>query len=132
LDEDVHAIYTFHQREQQAVLGHDLETLVSLTTEDVVSIPPAGPINRGRPDLTTLPQPPSSGAVETLEYDITYEELRVIGNYAVGWGTFRQTARLPTGEIARYGGNLMRVLQRQPDGTWKSHRSMFGMDPSVK
>ena len=51
------------------------------------------------------------------------EEVIVAGDYAIQWGTFSSTSRSrENGELFAGGGKLMRILQRQADGSWKMHR----------
>jgi ketosteroid isomerase-like protein len=35
------------------------------------------------------------------------------------------------GEQVRTSGKLMRILQRQPDGSWKIHRTINTVDPAA-
>jgi len=67
---------------------------------------------------------------ETLEYVLDIQEVKVLGDYAFQWGTYHHTVRTRAGgEMVRTGGKLMRILQRQPDGSWKMHRTMYTVDP---
>jgi ketosteroid isomerase-like protein len=56
-------------------------------------------------------------------------ETIVFGDYAFLWGTYRY-GMLPAGggETIRTHGKIVRVLQRQPDRTWKIHRGMMTGD----
>ena len=48
----------------------------------------------------------------------------------IQWGTYRYSLRpRGGGEAAGTGGKIMRVLQRQADGSWKIHRGMTIVDP---
>ena len=56
--------------------------------------------------------------------------LMVSGDYAFQWGTYHYGMRPRTGgDTVRTSGKLMRILQRQPDGTWKIHRGISSVDP---
>ena len=69
-------------------------------------------------------------AVEILEYVLDIEEVRVLGDHAFQWGTYRHTMRpRGGGETVLSVGKLMRILQRQRDGSWKIHRGIATVDP---
>jgi ketosteroid isomerase-like protein len=48
LEEDLRAIEALHEHDVEAVLSGDPMALIQQWTEDLVAIPPAGPILRGR------------------------------------------------------------------------------------
>lgn len=67
----------------------------------------------------------------SLDYRVEFEEVTICGNYAYEWGTYSGATRLRgSGQIFRYSGKLMRILQRQPDGSWMMHRTMTCVDPA--
>lgn len=68
--------------------------------------------------------------VSSLEKDLrAIEEMRVSGDYAFERGTYRDSMRPRSGgDTIRTSGKIMRILQRQPDGSWKIHRGMSTMD----
>jgi ketosteroid isomerase-like protein len=64
-----------------------------------------------------------------LDYKLDVQEITVAGDYAFEWGTYHGSARPVTGgETVNYIGKFMRILQRQPDGSWKMHRTMVTTD----
>ena len=68
-------------------------------------------------------------AVEPLEYVVRFEEIEICGDYAFEWGVYRSRMRPRTGgDVTTSSGKLMRILQRQPDGSWKMHRTMLTTD----
>ena len=68
-------------------------------------------------------------AFVSVDYSVTFEEITVFGDYAYEWGTYRGRMRPRAGgETIEYGGKLLRILQRQPDGAWKMHRTMMTSD----
>ena len=72
-----------------------------------------------------------AGQLEPLEHVLDFEETIVAGDYAIQWGTVRSSSRArASGEVFSGGGKLMRILQRQPDGSWKMHRTMTVGDPA--
>jgi uncharacterized protein (TIGR02246 family) len=132
LEEDLRAIEALHQHDVEAVLSGDPMALIPQWTEDLVAIPPAGPILRGRAAYAAVAEQTRDQvkAIEVVENVVDYEEVKVLGDYAYEWGTYRTTMRpRGGGETVSHAGKLMRILQRQSDGTWKMHRAISTNDP---
>jgi hypothetical protein len=69
--------------------------------------------------------------VEIVEYVLDIQEVRLLSDHAFQWGTYRHSTRSRAGgETVHTGGKLMRILQRQPDASWKIHRTISTIDPS--
>lgn len=128
---DLEAINQLHQRDMEASKTWDVEALVSLWTDDIVSIPPDGkPIigkDANRNSLLMLIEVDRD--IEVVEYNMTFNEVKVIGDWAFEWGTFSGTIRSKT----RVGsedssGKFFRVLKRDADGSWKVARAMYNND----
>ena len=50
----------------------------------------------------------------------------VVGTWAFEYGTFDTVWRMPDSDQPfTMRGNMLRVLQRQPDGTWKCARAIW-------
>jgi ketosteroid isomerase-like protein len=70
---------------------------------------------------------------EIVEYVLDIQEVKVFGDHAVQWGTYRYGMRPRAGgEVVRTGGKLMRILQRQPDGSWKMYRGIATVDAPTR
>ena len=68
--------------------------------------------------------------VEILGAGFEIQEVKVLGDRAFQWGTYQQRLRPRAGgEAVRTSGKLMRILQRQPDGSWKIYRTIATVDP---
>ena len=131
LDSDLLAIKALNQHDVDAVLATDVDAVMSQWTEDFVTLPPAGPIVRGRGANAALVQKglDQLRAFEPLEFTVDFQEITVAGDYAFEWGTFRGTSRhRAQGSTVSFSGKLIRILQRQPDGSWKMHRTMAAND----
>ena len=131
LEEDLRAIEAINQRDVQYAKANDPVRMMSQWTDDFVVLPPVGPIMRGRAaiaeTITGMENP-----METVDWTLSFEEVKIIGDYALQWGTYGGRLRPRAGgEEMRTGGKLMRILQRQPDGSWKMHRTMYTVDPST-
>jgi len=128
---DMEAINKLHQRDVEASKAMDVESLVSLWTDDIVSIPQNGDAVVGkeanRNSLLKLKQ--ASGDIDIVEYDLSFKEVKVIGDWAYEWGTFSGTVRPKDGgETSKSSGKLFRVLKREADGSWKVARTMSTYD----
>jgi uncharacterized protein (TIGR02246 family) len=128
LENDLRAIETINQQDVQFGRAGDKAKMMSQWTDDIVLLPPVGPIMRGRAAIAEsfrgVPDP------EILDYVLDIQEVRVLGDHAFQWGTYEYSLRLAEGgDAIRTSGKIMRILQRQPDGSWKIHRGMTTADP---
>jgi uncharacterized protein (TIGR02246 family) len=130
---DIEAINQLRQLDMEASKTWDVETLVSLWTDDIVSIPQDGqPVigkEANRNSLLKLRE--ASKDIDITEYNLAFNELKVIGDWAFEWGTFTGTIRSKDGgETSQSSGKLFRVLKRDADGSWKVARTMYSNDSS--
>jgi ketosteroid isomerase-like protein len=135
LEHDLYAIKMLNQQDVDAVLASDMDAVMSQWTDDFVVLPPVGPIVRGRSANVESVQKgiDQIRAFEPLEFVVDFEEIKIVGDYAFEWGTYRGTSRpRGGGDAVSYGGKLMRILQRQPDGSWKMHRTMTTNDGAAQ
>lgn len=127
-DADLHAIELINQRDVPFALAHDAAAMMSQWTDDFVLLPAAGPIMRGRHAIAEAFRGVESPEVVDSVLDI--QEVKVLGDYAYQWGTYHYSVRpRGGGETIRTSGKLMRILQRQRDGTWKMYRGIATVDP---
>ena len=131
LADDLRAIDALNQHDVQAVLSGDTRAITSQWTDDFVVLSSGG-IIRGKAANVALVEAGAEqiNAFEPVDYTVEFEEITVLGDYAYEWGTYRGSVRPRTGgEAMSYSGKLLRILRRQPDGTWKMHRTMMTSDP---
>jgi uncharacterized protein (TIGR02246 family) len=132
VENDLRAIEALNQRDVKAALAGDTATMMSQWTDDIVLLQPAGPILRGRSAAAEALLGAAS-AVEVLEWMFDSQEIKILGDHAVIWGTYDGSVRPRAGgQAVRTSGKLMRILQRQPDGSWKVHRTMSTVDPPTQ
>jgi ketosteroid isomerase-like protein len=125
---DFAAIEELHRKDIAATKTYDVETLVSLWTDDIVALPlGASPtIGKavGRKQLEAGKA--ASAAYEVLAYEQKWEEVTLAGDYAFEWGTFTSAVRPKAGgDEIRQNYNVLRVLKRAADGSWKVHRTIW-------
>jgi uncharacterized protein (TIGR02246 family) len=130
LEKDVRAIEAINQRDVQFALANDAAMMMSQWTDDFVLLPPAGPIMRGRSVIAEAFRGVESP--EIVESVLDIQEIKVLGDHAFEWGTYHYSVRPRTGgETVRTSGKLMRILQRQPDGSWKMYRGIATIDAPI-
>jgi ketosteroid isomerase-like protein len=131
-EDDLRAIERLNQAEVRAVLANDVRSLMSLWSDDLVLLPPAGPIQRVRSSYDEMLRQglEQSRALDFVECVFEFEEIQVLGDYAFEWGTYRWRARPRAGgDTMTIHGKIMRILRREPDGSWKMHRTINNTEP---
>lgn len=113
-------------RDAQAAQINDVDTLISLWTDDgVLLMPGANPVV-GKPSIRRLleTQKQQSAGIKTVSYDEDWTERRTNGNAAWEWGSISVSIELPDGRRMSQKAFMLRILSRQPDGTWKFARAI--------
>lgn len=125
-DDAIAGIEALRRRDVEASLRYDPAALAALSTEDVVMLAPGAAPVRGRDAVRAGLERSKLSADEVLEYREDFEETLVFGEYAVEWGWISGTERPRGGGEPRHSRyHVMRILTRQPDGSWRVHRSIF-------
>ncbi|MGD2146356.1 MAG: SgcJ/EcaC family oxidoreductase [Anaerolineae bacterium] len=131
-EHSLRCIEELHKRDMAASKARDTATLLSLCTDDCVMLPPGEDPIVGRDAIrASLEQ----DTVQEQDYRITeyvhkFEEVKVLGGWAYEWGIFSAAAEpVRGGREIRSSGKILRILRRQPDGTWKVSRSIWNNDP---
>ena len=125
---DSEHIEALHRADEEASRRGDYLTLRSLMTDDAVVLPPGGRMLRGGEALNRsfaqMSEAPRS--TEVLAYAFDWRELEICGDFAFEWGyVVGRERNLQTNEETAERHHVMRILQRQPDGTWKVHRTIW-------
>lgn len=126
--DDQEAINALHDKDIQASLALDANALESLWTDDIVTIAPGGPpvvgraANRARLDKVVE----QMKSTEILAYNEQFQEVQVVGDWAFEYGAITgRTRPFAGGKETHLAINVLRVLKRQPDETWKIARSIY-------
>jgi len=128
MNTDLQRIDELHQLDMLASKAGDFATLRGLMSEDAVVLPPGGRMVQGREELdasfAALSEQISNTVV--LEYRFEWREVEICGGYAFEWGyVVGREQDLTTGVASEDRHHVMRILQRQPDGSWKVHRTIW-------
>ena len=132
LARDLKAIEALTVKDIAATKAYDVEGLVALWTEDIVALPPGSDPVIGKEANRKLLEAgrAASAQFETLEYEQDWQEIRVVHDFAWERGVFTGAVRPKAGgDVIRYRYNVLRILQRQPDGSWLVHRTMWNDRP---
>ncbi len=126
--EDRKAIEELHQDDIAGNLAFDVEKLAGTWDDEIVALPPnSKPIVGKAANHDFLQnQQKAMANVEILSYEESWDEVRVLGEYAYEYGTIRSRIRQvnATNETP-LEFNVLRVLKKQPSGTWKIYRTIW-------
>jgi uncharacterized protein (TIGR02246 family) len=132
-EKDREKIERLHEKDMNASKAGDFETLRSLMTDDAVIMPPGGDFVRGGAalDASLSRMKEAMSQIEVLEYVEEFEEVMILGNYAAEWGIIRGAEQPKDGgEVELSSYKVMRILQKQSNGEWKVHRSIWNENPT--
>ena len=128
MEDDKAAIEKLHEEDIQASLALDIPKLEALWTNDIVTMAPNAPafVGRDANEKKLEADAAKLKSVQILAFDEQWQEVRIQGDWAYEWGSI--SGRLHPfsgGAETDYKYNVMRVLNRQADGTWKIARSIY-------
>jgi len=118
------AIKQLDRKDIEASKKNDVDALVALWTEDGVLLQPgSAPVVGQSAIREALEQQRQRAAqVQTLAYDEQWDEVLIEKDHAVEWGHITATVKLPNDREVQQSVNAIRVLARQPDGSWRFAR----------
>jgi uncharacterized protein (TIGR02246 family) len=130
LEQDQKAIAELQQRDIEANIAVDTDKILALRTDDIVYLVPGRPPLVGqeavRKYLEEIRQQLADW--DMVAYEESWQEVQVVGDFAIQWGTVNIRAK-KEGERAESAAvrNMMQVLRRQPDGSWKISRAIWNL-----
>jgi uncharacterized protein (TIGR02246 family) len=122
-----------HQEDVAATLSGDPKALTDLFSEDGVRLDPGSAPLVGKKAILaknqrSMAQHPQG---KVLTYKPEIHDLQIADGWASEWTTFEATFRLtPTAAVETFRAKALRVLKRQPDGSWKFARVMWNEMPA--
>ena len=128
MEDDKAAIEKLHEEDIQASLALDIPKLEALWTNDIVTMAPGAPavVGRDANEKKLEADAAKMKSMQILAFDEQWQEVRIQGDWAYEWGSM--SGRLQPfsgGDETNYKYNVVRILNRQADGTWKIARSIF-------
>ncbi|HUU19511.1 MAG TPA: DUF4440 domain-containing protein [Sedimentisphaerales bacterium] len=125
------SIEELHKNDKIASMNGDLETLLSLFTDDGIAIPAEGEIIEGKEALREMLKQNFELLKDYIitEYKQDFKETKILGKYAYEWGIYsgKYKSKEDNKEIIG-SGKLMRILRLQEDGSWKVSRTIWTID----
>jgi len=124
---DLTEIEKLHQQDIAATVAGDPKALAELWADDAVRLEP-GPAEVGKKlivqhDAETMQK---NGAMKILTYAPEIQDVKIVDGWAFEWGYFNSSYReTPTSPVKSFRGKLLRVLEKQKDGSWKFARVMW-------
>jgi uncharacterized protein (TIGR02246 family) len=129
LQRDLASIEKLHQQDVAATLAGDPKALANLWTEDAVRLEP-GPAEIGRALISSHDEEQKTHhpEVKILTYAPEIKDVKVVDGWAFEWGYFNSSYRdSVAGPVKSFRGKLLRVVQRQRDGSWRFSRVMWNL-----
>src|SRR5215475_14695651 len=131
--QDMKGIERLHEQDKEATLSDSADQLAKLWDKDAVRFLVNRPAEIGAAVIYADDKQweMSSGRERTLCYDLEVQDIQIAGDWAFEWGYGSiKTAKAPNKVSIQYG-KVMRVMKRQPDGTWRFARVMGLLDSSA-
>jgi len=118
------AIKELDQKDIAASKKNDVGALLALWTDDGVFLEAGAAPVVGKEAIRNLllQQQRQAAQLETIAYDEKWSEVRITGDFAFEWGQISATLKLPDTHELQQSVNAIRVLAKQPDGSWRVAR----------
>jgi ketosteroid isomerase-like protein len=133
--EDRAAIQELDDREIKANLALDVRALELLWDPEVVTMPPGhAAVNGLEANRAYLEQEAKEMEnFQILGYEQVWQEVRIMGDYAYEYGTVQtRVAPMNPGPEVDNTYNMMRILKKQPDGSWRIYRAIWNSALAAK
>jgi len=124
LEADTAAIIDLKNQYRSSQNAGDLDRFMSLWTEDGILMPPNRPPVIGKDQIRVI----AKGHFDkfTIDMDGTEAEVEVAGGWAFTRGTYTVTLTPEEGgQPVFIDGKYIDILERQSDGSWMMHRTIF-------
>jgi uncharacterized protein (TIGR02246 family) len=127
---DLQGIERLHKRDIDATLAHDPKALAELFTEDAVLLEPGSAAVVGKPAILAENQKDQAEhpSAKVVSYKPDIKDLQVVDGWAFEWDYFDASYKeSEKAEVKRFRAKALRILRRQPDGSWKFARVMWNV-----
>jgi len=124
------AIDKLHQQDVAATLTGDPKALADLFTDDAVLLEPGNAAVVGRPAILAENQKDRAAHPDSkiVSYKPVIQDLQIRGDWAYEWDTFDASYRESADTQPKsFRAKALRILHRQPDGSWKFSHVMWNM-----
>lgn len=127
---DQHAIQKLHQQDIDATLAHDPQALADLFTDDAVLLEPGAPAVIGKAAILAQNKKDNleHPNAKVVSYKPEIKDLQVVDGWAFEWDTFEGSYKeSEKAEVKSFRAKALRILKKQPDGSWKFARVMWNL-----
>jgi uncharacterized protein (TIGR02246 family) len=127
---DEQAIERLHRQDVDATLARDPQALAELFADDAVLLEPGAPAVLGKPAILAENKKDSVEHPNTkiVSYKPEIKDLQIVDGWAFEWDTFEASYKeSEKAEGKSFRGKALRILQKQPDGSWKFARVMWNL-----
>jgi ketosteroid isomerase-like protein len=123
---DLAAIDKFFQQDIAATLSRDPVALTELWTEDAVRLGQGKPAQVGKQAIRESNERWSARpGIKVLSYVPETKDLTILDGWAVAWRDFTGSyVESAGGDVKQIRGQVLMILKRLPDGSWKCFRGM--------
>src|SRR5215471_13741177 len=130
--QDMAGIERLHEQDKEATLSDSADQLAKLWDKDAVRFLVDRPAEIGAAVIYADDKQweMSSGRERTLCYDMEVQDIQIAGDWAFEWAYFSGKSE-KADKVSIFYGKGMRVMKRQPDGTWRFARVMSLLAPSA-
>jgi len=132
VEQDMIGIERLHQQDKEATLSDSADQLAKLWDKDAVRFPMDRPAEIGAAVISADDKrwEMSSGRERDLCYDLEVQDIQIAGDWAFEWA-YGSLKTSKDGKVSIQYAKIMRVMKRQPDGTWRFARVMGLLAPSA-
>jgi uncharacterized protein (TIGR02246 family) len=127
---DLRGIEKLHQQDIDATLAHDPKALADLFTEDAVLLEPGSSALVGKKAILAENQKDQAEHpdAKVVSYKPDIKDVQVVDGWAFEWDYFGASYKeSEKAEVKSFRAKALRVLKRQPDGSWKFARVMWNV-----
>ena len=128
---DTRAIEKLHQKDVEATLSSDPRALTDLFTDDAVLLEPGSPAVVGKSAILKKKEEEKAAHPNSkvLSYRPEIKSLEVVDGWAFEWTHFDASLQESAGlDVKSFRGKSLRLLKREPDGSWKFARVMWNLE----
>ena len=129
--QDMAAIERLRQQDIAATLAGDVAAIGELWTDDVVLLGPGQEAQIGKQAILALRERHKAAQPRVLSYVPEIKDVTITADgWAFEWGVFTASyIEAAGGEEKRVRMNLLRVMKKQADGSWKAAIGMTNAAP---
>ncbi len=114
-------IRTLHEESNVALSRGDVDSVMSVYADDVISMPPNQALLVGKAAIRSMWEGILSDY--SIEASVSVQEVEVTGPWAFERGTYQMTLTPKGGGPGiEDDGKYLDIVRRQPDGSWKYFR----------